>query len=180
MSRTRPFQSLLLIALAATPALAACSSSDDSRAHVDPISTAGIEREGDASNAQLSTFLHLKPVEWAWAGGQFDTPDDKSTLAADTPVTFTWHADPADFAEGGASGDVVMTHLLQFSSASNGNLLQVFTTLKQYTPDAEDWQKLVDAGEPITLALTTGSFLGTDLPADGGPFIGQTLTFTIE
>jgi hypothetical protein len=173
---------LLLIALAAAPGFTACSSSGEGglRSEPDPISTYGIEREGDASAAQLNTFLHHKARDWAWAGGQFDAPDDNAVLSADTPQTFSFHADPADFAEGGAPDEIVMTHLLQFSRASGSSLLQVFTTLSEYTPNAQDWQKLVDAGEPITLSLTTGSFVGSGLPQDGGPFIGQTITFTIE
>jgi hypothetical protein len=181
--RIRPLRTLLLLALACTPSLAACSSlSDDVGAQPAVISTAGYLLEGDATEALLNTYLQHKPRDWAWAGGQFDTPDADATLSADTPLTFTWHADPADFAEGGAPGDTLMTHLLSFSTASHGDLLQVFTTLSTYSPDAAAWKKLVDAGEPITLNLSTGTFIGTDFPADGdgGPFIGQTLTLSIE
>jgi len=180
MSLTRPFRSLLLLALTAAPGLSACSSSEGSGLQPAPVSSDGILREGDASEAQLSRFLRDKARDWAWAGGQFDAPDDAATLAADPPPTFSWHADPADFAQGGAADDVVMTHLLLFSTASNPSLLELFTTLSEYTPQAADWQKLVDAGEPITVGLTTGTFVGSDLPKDGGPFVGQTLTFAIE
>ncbi len=172
----------LWVLLSATLGLAACSSSNDSRAHLDPISTAGIVLQGDASAAELDTFLHHKPRDWAWAGGQFDAPDDHAALARGTPLTFSWHADPADFAESGsnATAAAVMTHLLEFRTPNHGELLQVFTKRSEYTPDAAAWQKLVDAGEPIALSLTTASFVGSDLPEDGGPFIGQSLTFTIE
>ena len=180
MPRTRPFRTWLWIALAALPSVLACSSSSDQGSQSDAIAIQGIVREGNASAAQLDTFLHHPPRAWAWAGGQFDTPDEDATLAADSAPTFTWHADPADFAQGGAPGDVLMTHLLRFSTPSQPDLLQVFTSLSEYTPAATDWQKLIDAREPITLSLTTGTFVGTDLPQDGGPFIGQTLTFTIE
>jgi hypothetical protein len=182
MPRTRPFPTLVLLTLVGAPSLVACSSSDPVGPHSQPaqISTTGVLLEGDASEAQLSTFLHRKPRDWAWAGGQFDTPDDQAALAADAAQTFSWHADPADFAASDDTGDAVMTHLLSFGRANGGGLLQVFTTLPEYTPDTVAWQKLVDAGEPITLSLTTGSFVGADLPEAGGPFIGQSLTFTIE
>lgn len=181
MPRTRPLRTLLLVALCATPTLIACSSSSDNgQSPPAEILTTGIVREGTATDAQLKTYLQQKARDWAWAGGQFDSPDVGATLAADTPQTFSWHADPADFAEGGAPGDLLMTHLLVFSSASHSNLLQVFTTLSEYTPDAVAWKKLTDAGEPITVDLTTGTFVGADLPEDGGPFIGQSLTLTIE
>jgi hypothetical protein len=73
-----------------------------------------------------------------------------------------------------------MTHLLLFSTKGQSHLLEVFSTLSEYTPDAAHWHKLVDAHEPITLSLTTGTFVGSELPEEGGPFTGQTLTFTIE
>ena len=177
MSRPRPFRSLLSVALVASCALVACSASDDPPP---ASSSTDVVLEGDASEAQLNAFQSEEPREWAWAGGQFDAPDKNATLNAGTTQTFAWHADPADFAQGGAAGEIVMTHLLQFSAPSNDHLLEVFTTLGEYTPDATHWQKLVDAREPIKVSLTTGTFVGTDLPEDGGPFIGQALTFTIE
>ncbi|MEI9948671.1 MAG: hypothetical protein WDO74_06720 [Pseudomonadota bacterium] len=174
MSQRRPFTSLLLIAFTALTSLAACSSSDPP----DLISTYGFALEGEASQAQLDTFVHAKARDWGWAGGAFDAPEDGATLSADTALTFTWHADRADVPED--ASDVVITHLLLFSSKRYGSLLKVFTSLPEYTPSAQDWQKLVDAGEPITLSIMTGTFVGTDLPTGGGPFLGQTLTFTIE
>jgi len=179
MLGTRRLRSVLRLPLLTAPVLVACSSSDADRPRYDPISTDDVVLEGDASEARLTTFLHEKARDWAWAGGQFETPEDGATLSASQPSTFTWHADPADFAEGGAPGDVVMTHLLSFRTA-RGDLQQVFTTLPEYTPSTPDWQQLVHAHEPITLSLTTGSFVGSELPEEGGPFIGQTLTFTIE
>jgi hypothetical protein len=182
MFRTRPLRTLLLVALCAAPVLLGCSSSssDSYRSYPNVMTTEGIVLEGAASDALLGTYLQHKARDWAWAGGQFDTPDTNATLAADTPTTFTWHADPADFAEGGAPGDLLMTHLLSFSTPRSGTSLRVFTTLREYTPDSAVWRKLLDAGEPISVSLTTGTFVGTDLPEDGGPFNGQTLTFTIE
>jgi hypothetical protein len=178
MLRTFAFRSLFWLGLVASPGLLACSSSDRSPSGASSIDS--VAREGDASQAQLDTFRQREPRHWDWAGGQFDTPDDHATVSPHAPLTFSWHADPADFAPDDAPGEVVMAHLLAFSTARNARLLEVFTTLPQYTPSAEAWQKLADAGKPITLSLTTGSFVGPDLPADGGPFIGQTITFVIE
>jgi len=168
----------LLAALTAAPNLVACSS--DSASPTDPNSAAGVVLEGDATVAQLDAFLQHEATEWAWAGGQFDTPDAQAILAADTPQRFSWHADPADFAQGDTANDAVMTHLLEFSASSKSTPLRVFTTLSEYTPDTVAWQKLIAVGEPITVNLTTGTFVGADVPKDGGPFIGQALTFTIE
>lgn len=179
MPQNRPPRMLCLIALVAAPSLVACSSGER-QPPPEAISSLGIQLEGDATQAQLSTFLDHKPREWAWAGGQFDAPDDRAPLAADTPQTFAWHADPADFAVGNNASDVAMTHLLSFASGSNASLLDVFTTLNEYTPDTAAWHELLAAHEAITVSLTTASFLGAQLPVAGGPFIGQSLTFTIE
>jgi len=176
MPRTRSFRRLQWLALAASCGLSACSSSESSSSP----SAANVVLEGEATAAQLTVFQNEQAREWAWAGGQFDTPHDNAQLDASPPLTFAWHADPADFAQGGAPGEIVMTHRLLYSTASNEHLLEVFTTLPEYTPDATHWRKLVDAREPISVSLTTGTFVGSDLPEDGGPFIGQALTFTIR
>jgi len=175
MSRTRSFRTLTLVVVAVAPSFVACSSPPGLRRPTD-----GVVLEGDATQTQLSAFLQREAKDWAWAGGQFDTPEDRATLAASTPQTFSWHADPADFAESDVPGDVVMTHLLEFSTNQSSNALRVFTTLPEYTPDTSAWQTLVAAHEPITVSLSTGSFVAAALPEDGGPFIGQALAFTIE
>ena len=175
MSRPRSFRTLSLALVAVAPSFVACSSPPGLQRP-----TAAVVLEGDASDSQLDVFLQREAKDWAWAGGQFDTPDDRATLDASTPQTFSWHADPADFAEGDTPGDVVMTHLLEFSTSQTRPALRVFTTLPQYTPDTAAWRTLVLAHESITVSLTTASFVAADLPEDGGPFIGQTLTFTIE
>lgn len=177
MSPTRSFRTLTLAALAFAPSLVACSSPPGLRP---PSATDGVVFEGGASKTQLSVFLEREPEDWAWAGGRFDTPDTYATLEASTPQTFSWHADPADFTEAEAPDDVVMTHLLVFSTSESDAVLRVFTALPEYTPDTAAWQGLVAIHEPITVSLTTASFVASDLPEDGGPFIGQALTFTIE
>jgi hypothetical protein len=161
--------------VAAAPSFVACSSPPGLQRPTD-----GVRLEGDANEAQLDAFLQREAKDWAWAGGQFDTPDNRATLDAGTPQTFSWHADPADFAEGDTPDDVVMTHLLEFSASQSSAALRVFTTLPEYTPDTAAWQSLAAAPQPIRVSLTTGSFVAADLPEDGGPFIGQVLTFTIE
>ena len=181
MLRTGSLRTLLLFAVACARGLAACSSPEGLHPGPDQVSTSDALLQGNATAAQLGIFRQRTARDWAWAGGQFDAPaDDGAELVAETPLTFAWHADPADFAQGGAPGDAVMTHLLSFSTSGNERLLEVFSTLPEYAPDAKGWQKLVDVAEPITVSLTTGTFVGGDLPEEGGPFIGQALTFTIE
>ena len=178
MTRPSLFRIALLAALgAAVPFAPACSSDAAPAAQA---SIADVLREGDVNETQLRAVLANEAEDWAWAGGQFDTPEDGATLAASAPYEFTWHADSTEPADGGAPSDTQMVHLLVFSSPSHGTLLRLFTTLDSYTPDADTWQQLVAAGEPITLSLTSATFAGDELTVDGGPYVGQALTFSIE
>jgi hypothetical protein len=180
MSRSSLSRLALVAALATMlPAFSACSS--DSAPAVDT-STADVVREGNVTDGQLRAVLDNAAQDWAWAGGQFDAPSNKDVMASDTAFEFAWHADPTEPSDGGAPGDMDMVHLLVFSTPSEPNLLRVFSTLGSYTPDAAAWQKLIDAGtsSAITLSLTSATFSGDELTAEGGPFVGQELSFTIE
>ncbi len=178
MFRSPLFRVALVAALAvAAPTIPACSSNDAPA--VDP-SLASVVRQGDVTDAQLRTVVANKPIDWAWAGGQFDAPDPNASMPATTPFEFTWHADATQPEEGGGPSAFQMVHLLVFSTPSNPNLLRVFSTLDSYTPDAAAWQLLTATGEPITLSLTSGTFAGDDLTSEGGPYIGQELSFSIE
>jgi hypothetical protein len=59
-------------------------------------------------------------------------------------------------------------------------VLQVFTSGSSFTPEAVDWQHLVDAPQPLTLEITSAYFENNSVPADGGPFVGGKFQFTIE
>jgi len=50
--------------------------------------------------------------------------------------------------------------------------LQVFTPDTSFTPEAADWQNLVQARQPLKLEITWAIFERNDIPADGGPFVG--------
>jgi hypothetical protein len=110
---------------------------------------------------------------------------DQDVLPADAPETFTWAADVTFTSDPSTTlsptkqqGQVFM---LAFSTPSNPKLLRVFTSLFAYTPSAAAWQTLVSAGAPITLGITAATFENDELPGDdGGPFIGQPVTFTIQ
>ena len=71
-------------------------------------------------------------------------------------------------------------YYLVFSDADSKPLLQVFTTGTSYTPEAADWQRLAEAPQPLSLAITSAFFEANDIPADGGPFVGGIFPFTIE
>lgn len=178
MSRARLLPLLLLsLAAAGLGFVPGCSSDNAAPAH-QPI--ADVERQGAATLSELQTFADSEADDWDWAGGQFDAPKDMAVLASDAPFAFTWHSASTEPPTAGAPDQFEVTYLLVFSTPSQANLLRIFTTLNDYTPDAAAWQKLVSAGEAITLSVTSGTFSGSALTADGGPHRGQSLTFTIQ
>src|SRR6185295_6993731 len=69
--------------------------------------------------------------------------------------------------------------LLVFSTKSRGKLLRVFTQARAYAPTVAEWQRLVDAHEVVTLTVTRATFEEGRLTADGGPFVGKPLQFSI-
>jgi hypothetical protein len=182
MSRHRLFRLALVAALcAALPAVPACSS-DDTPAATNA-SIADVVREGDVTDGQLRAVLANEAQDWAWAGGSFHAPVDGGALPSDTPFEFSWKSDSTvDPPAAGATSDLQMVHLLVFGTASEPNLLRVFTTLDSFTPDARAWATLKTTGEsePVTLSLVSATLMGDQLVVDGGPFIGETLSFTVE
>ena len=143
-----------------------------------------VVRDGSTTTAALNEFLGTEADDWPWAGGQFVTPMDQDVLAPDTAEVFTWKADSTDPPDPKDTLDPKkqqgQTFLLVFSIPSNAKLLRVFTNLTTYTPSDVAWQKLVSAGQPITLSITSATFENDLLTSDGGPHSGQTLSFTIQ
>ena len=74
------------------------------------------------------------------------------------------------------SGDA---YYLVFTDADSTRRLQVFTTAMSFTPEAVDWQNLVQAPQPLTLAISSAYF-DENVPADGEAFVGGTFSFRIE
>ncbi|HWZ93171.1 MAG TPA: hypothetical protein VNW92_30135 [Polyangiaceae bacterium] len=168
--------------LSAAACLPACSS-DNTANQSDPLS-ADVVREGQTTTLALDQFLRTTGDDWGWAGGTFDTPADGAVLPAATPTAFTWHADPTS---GPNPNDTIVASkqngqafMLVFSSSSDPKLLRVFTSLTSYTPDAKAWQKLVAAGGPISVNVTSATFENDLLTSDGGPHIGQTISITLQ
>jgi hypothetical protein len=71
-------------------------------------------------------------------------------------------------------------YYLVITDADSKQRLQVFTTETSFTPEAVDWQNLVQARQPLTLTITSAFFEDNDVPASGGPFVGGTFPFRIE
>ena len=71
-------------------------------------------------------------------------------------------------------------YYLVISDATSKQRLQVFTTATSFTPEAVDWQNLVEAPQPLKLEITSAFFEENDIPADGGPYVGGSFPFQIE
>ena len=70
-------------------------------------------------------------------------------------------------------------YFLVFTTKANDKLLRVFTAKTTYTPDAAAWAKLTSAGGSIAASVLTAIFDNNDVAADGGPFAGPAISFTV-
>ena len=74
-----------------------------------------------------------------------------------------------------------VAYLLTFRVASDPAVLRLATSKTEYTPMAQDWEKLRAAGAPITVGLTVARLEQNLLAAGGGPFVStEGVTFTIK
>ena len=71
-------------------------------------------------------------------------------------------------------------YYLVFSDADAKVRLQVFTNKTSFTPEAIDWENLVQAPQPLTLQIISAVFEENDIPADSGPYAGVSTSFRIE
>jgi hypothetical protein len=70
-------------------------------------------------------------------------------------------------------------YFLVFRTASEPELLRVFTMKLEYTPSADAWNLLAEAGEPIQVDVVSAIFDANDIAAGGGPFVGVPLHFGV-
>ena len=71
-------------------------------------------------------------------------------------------------------------YYLEITDADSKPRLQVFTTATSFTPEAVDWQNLVQAPQPLSLEVTSAIFEDNSIRADGGPYLGGVFPFRIE
>lgn len=71
-------------------------------------------------------------------------------------------------------------YYLVITDKDSKQILQVFTPETSYTPEALDWQHMVEAAQPLTLEITSAFFESNNVPAGGGPFVGGKFQFRIE
>jgi hypothetical protein len=71
-------------------------------------------------------------------------------------------------------------YYLVITDADSKQRLQVFTPETSFTPEAVDWQNLVQAPQPLKLEITSAFFGENRVTLDGGPFVGGIFPFRIE
>ncbi len=90
-------------------------------------------------------------------------------LLSGTPVAHA-HGDPI-------SGPA---YYVVFSSSTDPEIVRVFTTNTDYTPEESQWGKLRGATGAITARITWADFESNRVIEGGGPFEGTPVTFTIK
>jgi len=71
-------------------------------------------------------------------------------------------------------------YYLVITDKDSNQLLQLFTAEASFTPEAVDWQHMVDAPQPLTIRITSAFFEDNSIPVDGGPFVAGVFPFRIE
>ncbi len=122
--------------------------------------------DGQASAMQLLP----PPARRAWVTGHVETPGLAGVLA-DLFGERTAHAgEPAMSGPG---------YLLVFSVLGTAEeLFRVFTSSTSYTPDAGSWAKIA-TGNWTDLRITSATFAGDAVAANGGPYGGQEVKFCV-
>lgn len=133
------------------------------------------------------------PATFSWAipaGGSFfelprpgaDPTGARAPGAIERAATAALGVLLSGIPEAHAHGDPVngRAYFVVFATSADPKLLRVFTTQTTYTPDDAAWTQLKSAGAPITATLTSAVFESNRVGADGGPFSGGSVTFTIE
>jgi hypothetical protein len=155
----------------------ACGSSDDEK--VDAKN--GVVLEGLATAEAFEVIEDSPAEEWEWSAGVPQTPEKSSVLEAATPVKFTWTSDLVHKGADPATAPPLTGVGFWLRYERDGaKLLDVFTTNREYTPDANAWERLGAGSGTITLHIDSADFEANAIVTDGGPFTGMANEFTIE
>jgi hypothetical protein len=164
----------------------------------------GVIYDGLATDEALLAMLTANVKKDPTQAVVVDVPAAGATLPKDLPPTLTWHVQGGSASRNGfpvdwfvrtasAIGDWIgpgnawahgapvngRAYHLVFSAPDNPEIVRVFTTELTYTFDAATWTKLGQVGKPITLQVTNAIFESNRVAVDGGPFAGESVTFSI-
>jgi hypothetical protein len=194
---------LLLVAFLAVPA---CSSADVGDAPAPapsaPPDVSGVSYGPGATDEGLVTLLDARPVDSALELPIVTTPADRATL--DAPTTFAFQPSATalrprrpraaarrvtrELAELFTLEGTAYAHgapmngeafLLVFATSRDPHWLRVFLQGRSFAPSDAEWGRLAGAHESLSLTVTRAVFEEGRLTADGGPFVGPPIRFTI-
>lgn len=103
---------------------------------------------------------------------------ERARLGGEPPSWFArWFGEGTAYAEGAEFSG--RGFLLVISSSTDPELVRVFTTLVDYTPDPAKLSKLTSAKGTLKAVVTTAIFEDGVVKKTGGPFKGVPVTFTM-
>jgi hypothetical protein len=153
-----------------------CGSSDE-----EVTEKSALVLEGDTTKQAFDVITSHEAEDWEWAAGVPQSPEKSAALDAGTPAKFMWTtdlvhkgADPTQAAPFTGVG-----FWLRYERGG-AKLLDVFTSNRDYTPNAEAWARLSAGSGTITLHIDSADFEANTLVEDGGPYTGMATEFTIE
>lgn len=158
------------------------------------LDTEGVVFVDPATDEALLALLGATPKNDASQSVVVDTPAEGVVLAKDTPPTVTWHVGTGMGATLRALGLWLSprsawahgaplygrAYLLVFSTPSNPKVLRIFTTNLDYAFDDATWSTLSGVQGLVTLTITNAIFDANRIAADGGPFVGEPRSFSME
>lgn len=168
----------------------------------------GVIYEGGATDEALDALTAAQTKNDPAKALAFEEPTEGQVVDSDSPFTFIWaeagasasisprdflpkarEVDPMDRALGvllkntpvaHAHGDPISgaAYYLVFSSASDKNIVEVFTTSTDYSPGPDQWAKLKGVEGSVSVRLTWAQFESNRVTE--GPWEGKAVSFTIR
>jgi len=199
----------LLFALTLAPLSAACSSDSSDEPALPQDGVDDVVYVGGTTDEALVQMLDRTPKDVAAERLVIDSPEAGAVLTASEPATIAFHggssgraAPPRDYAPLGfrerAWTDLKQLfgperaahahgtpysgtgYFLVLDDARGNAVLRVFTSQTSYAIDSATWFALADVDQPLHLTITSAFFEENGIPADGGPFVGADVRFSIE
>jgi len=204
-----PLRSLWL-ALVLAPLSAACSDDSSDKANPPSESGADdVVFAGGTTDEALEQLLDRTAKDVAAERLVIDSPEADAVLNASEPALLAFHGgstsrgvrplhytapswkdrawtdlkqlfgpERAAHAHGTPYSDTA--YFLVIDDAKGASGLRVFTGETSYEVDSATWSALAEVPQPLTLTIVSAFFEENDIPADGGPFVGADVQFSIE
>lgn len=161
----------------------------------------GVVYEGGTNDEALDKLLATTAKSEPAKRPELVFPTRGAHVPAAPIPTFSWKASPTGFhvtprrggtkfassfpigplREAKAHGTPVngKAYLVVFAAPGQPTLAQVFTTKTTYVPDEATWTVMKNVRGDITITVTVGTFDNNNLVQDGGPFVSDSVPFTL-